>query len=136
MARKQLTPTEESSLNRLISRDFNQVRLQNMAQLFPNYYENILGDYDEEDYGNEIIWNWVYEAKDSYIAEKIIKNADKITNKVGVVIVDLSNEIEDEYDTGVFIGFSGAGYSFYDSHWYPLFKIIYPDLDKWYKDFG
>jgi hypothetical protein len=136
MARKQLTPTEEGSLNRLINRDFNQVRLQNMAQLFPNYYENILGDYDEEDYGNEIIWNWVYEAKDSYIAEKIIKNADKITNKVGVVIVDLSNEIEDEFDTGVFIGFSGAGYSFYDSHWYPLFKIIYPDLDKWYKDFG
>ena len=136
MARKQLTPTEEGSLNRLISRDFNQVRLQNMEKLFPNYYENILGDYDEEDYGNEIIWNWVYEAKDSYIAEKIIENADKITNKVGVVIVDLSNEIEDEFDTGVFIGFSGAGYSFYDSHWYPLFKIIYPDLDTWYKDFG
>ena len=42
----------------------------------------------------------------------------------------------DEYDTGVFIGFQGAGYSFYDRHWYPLFKIIYPDLDKWYKDFG
>ena len=107
-----------------------------MQKLFPNYYENILGDMDEDDYGSEIIWNWVYEAKDSYVAEKILENANKITDKAGVVIVDLSNEIEDEFDTGVFIGFSGAGYSFYDRHWYPLFKIIYPDLDKWYKDFG
>ena len=36
-----------------------------------------------------------------------------------------------EYDTGVFIGFTGAGYDFLSAHWYPLFKIIYPDLDDW-----
>ena len=134
MDRKQLTSTEESALSRLIGRDFIRHRLQNLEKIFPDYYEYTTTL--REDYDEGIIWNWVYEAESDYIAERIIENEDKIVKKAGVAVIDLSQEISDEYDTGVFIGFQGAGYSFYDRHWYPLFKIIYPDLDKWYKDFG
>ena len=139
MARKQLTSTEESALSRLIGRDFIRHRLQNLEKLYPDYYEyssSSSQSQDEDEYDEGIIWNWVYEAESEYIAEKIKENEDKIIKKANVAVIDLSNEIEDEYDTGVFIGFTGAGYSFYEPHWYPLFKIIYPDLDKWYKDFG
>ena len=134
MARKQLTSREESALSRLIGRDFIRHRLQNLEKVFPEYYDYTIGLEEEE----EIIWNWVYEAESEYIAEQIIENADKIVKKAGVVVIDLQSDtdVSDIYDTGVFIAFTGAGYSFYDSHWYPLFKIIYPDLDTWYKDFG
>ena len=134
MTRKQLTSTEESALSRLIGRDFIRHRLQNLEKVFPEYYDYTIGLEEEE----EIIWSWVYEAESEYIAEQIIENADKIVKKAGVVIIDLQSDtdVSDVYDTGVFIAFTGAGYSFYDSHWYPLFKIIYPDLDKWYKTFG
>jgi hypothetical protein len=140
MTRKQLTSTEESSLSRLIGRDFIRHRLQNLEKVFPaldlygSYYDYTIGLEEEE----EIIWNWVYEADSEWLAEQILENADKIIKKAGVVIIDLQTEVDvsDVYDTGVFIAFTGAGYNFYDSHWYPLFKIIYPDLDKWYKTFG
>ncbi len=133
MTRKQLTSTEESALSRLIGRDFIRHRLQNLEKVFPEYYDYTIGLEEEE-----IIWSWVYEAESEYIAEQIIENADKIVKKAGVVIIDLQSDtdVSDVYDTGVFIAFTGSGYSFYDSHWYPLFKIIYPDLDEWYKTFG
>ena len=134
MARKQLTPTEESALSRLIGRDFIRHRLQNLEKIFPEYWDYAIGLEDDE----EIMWNWVYEAESEYIAEQILAHQTQIVKKAGVVIIDLQSDtdVSDIYDTGVFIAFTGAGYSFYDSHWYPLFKIIYPDLDKWYKDFG
>ena len=136
MARKQLTSTEESALSRLISRDFIRHRLQNLEKIEPDYYEYTSIYPAEFDYDEGIIWNWVYEAESEYIAEKIKENEDKIIKKTGVAVIILPEDDLDEYDTGVFIGFTGAGYSFYEPHWYPLFKIIYPDLDKWYKNFG
>ena len=134
MVREQLSSTEELALNRLIGRDFIRHRLQNLQKLYPDYYEyssSSTQSEDEDEYDEGIIWNWVYEAESDYIAKKITENEDKITKKAGVAVVILPKDDLDEYDTGVFIGFTGAGYDFLSAHWYPLFKIIYPDLDDW-----
>lgn len=73
----------------------------------------------------EIIWGTVFEAKDSFLAEKIRDNADKITSLLGLVVIDMSkSENAQNYNTGVFIGVGSAGHDFYESYWVPLYRFF------------
>ena len=133
-----------------ISGDFNDIRLDNVQKIFPNWFENALtveptnqdlkdsgynskemteNEIDEAknelmDQQREIMWSTLFEAKDNTIKDWILENSDKIIKEAGFTIIDLSRENEGEYETGVFLGVNGMGYDFFDAHWIPLYKIL------------
>jgi len=133
-----------------ISGDFNDIRLDNIQKIFPYWFENAIAteptnedlndngykpenmtESEIDDAKNEIMdqqkdvmWSTCFEAKDNTIKDWILENAEKIIKTAGFGIIDLSNENEGEYETGVFLTVNGAGYDFYDQHWIPLYKIF------------
>ena len=77
------------------------------------------------DQQQEIMWGTLFEAKDQFLADKILENSDAIINDAGFRIIDISRRDEDgAYGTGVFLGVNGAGYDFYEQHWVPLYRIF------------
>lgn len=73
----------------------------------------------------EVIWGTVFEAKDSMLADKIRDNAEKITNEIGLVVIDISDTDEaNNYNTGVFLGSGSAGHDFYEAYWVPLYRLF------------
>ena len=150
MTQQQEDPKNLDTVKFRISGDFNDIRLDNVQKIFPNWFENALtveptnqalkdsGYYptmmtenqiDEAknelmDQQREIMWSTLFEAKDNTIKDWILENSDKIINEAGFAIIDLSRENEGEYETGVFLGINGAGYDFYEAHWIPLYKIF------------
>ena len=74
---------------------------------------------------SEVIWGTVFEAKDSFLADKIRENSEKITNDIGLVVIDMSrSDKADAYNTGVFLGVGSAGHDFYESYWVPLYRMF------------
>jgi len=73
----------------------------------------------------EIMWSTLFEAKDQFLADKILENADEVINGAGFTIIDMSrSDSGDAYQTGVFLGINGAGYDFYEAHWVPLYRLF------------
>jgi len=133
-----------------MNEDFNDIRLDNVQKIFPNWFENALTveptlmDLDDSGYvpkdmteneideaknelmdqQREIMWSTLFEAKNNSIKDWILENYEKIISEAGFTIIDLSRENEGEYETGVFLGVNGAGYDFYEAHWIPLYKIF------------
>ena len=132
-----------------VNEDFNDIRLENVQRIFPNWYEEtltveptdkeVLYNYNKKsmtedeledakmemmDTQREVMWGTLFEAKNKFVAEDIIDNSDAIISDAGFTIIDLSRENEGEYETGVFLGVNGMGYDFFDSHWIPLYKIL------------
>ena len=132
-----------------VNEDFNDIRLENLQRIFPNWYEEtltveptdkeVLYNYNKKsmtedeledakmemmDTQREVMWGTLFEAKNKFVAEDIIDNADAIISDAGFTIIDLSRENEDEFQTGVFLGVNGMGYDFFDAHWIPLYKIL------------
>jgi hypothetical protein len=132
-----------------VNEDFNDIRLENVQRIFPNWYEEtltveptdkeVLYNYNKKsmtedeledakmemmDTQREVMWGTLFEAKNKFVAEDIIDNADAIISDAGFTIIDLSRENEDEFQTGVFLGVNGMGYDFFDAHWIPLYKIL------------
>ena len=132
-----------------VNEDFNDIRLENVQRIFPNWYEEtltveptdkeVLYNYNKKsmtedeledakmemmDTQREVMWGTLFEAKNKFVAEDIIDNADSIITDAGFTIIDLSRENEGEYETGVFLGVNGMGYDFFDAHWIPLYKIL------------
>jgi len=150
MTQQQEDPKNLDTVKFRISGDFNDIRLDNVQKIFPNWFENALTveptnqDLDDSGYipkdmteneideaknelmdqQREIMWSTLFEAKDNTIKDWILENSDKIINEAGFAIIDLSRENEGEYETGVFLGINGAGYDFYEAHWIPLYKIF------------
>ena len=150
MTQQQEDPKNLDTVKFRISGDFNDIRLDNVQKIFPNWFENALTveptlmDLDDSGYvpkdmteneideaknelmdqQREIMWSTLFEAKDNTIKDWILENSDKIINEAGFTIIDLSRENEGEYETGVFLGVNGAGYDFYEAHWIPLYKIF------------
>ena len=150
MTQQQEDPKNLDTVKFRISGDFNDIRLDNVQKIFPNWFENALTveptlmDLDDSGYipkdmteneideaknelmdqQREIMWSTLFEAKDNTIKDWILENSDKIINEAGFTIIDLSRENEGEYQTGVFLGVNGAGYDFYEAHWIPLYKIF------------
>ena len=150
MTQQQEDPKNLDTVKFRISGDFNDIRLDNVQKIFPNWFENALtveptnqalkdsGYYptmmtenqiDEAknelmDQQREIMWSTLFEAKDNTIKDWILENHEKIISEAGFTIIDLSRENEGEYETGVFLGVNGAGYDFYEAHWIPLYKIF------------
>jgi hypothetical protein len=132
-----------------VNEDFNDIRLENVQRIFPNWYEEtltveptdkeVLYNYNKKsmtedeledakmemmDTQREVMWGTLFEAKNKFVAEDIIDNADAIISDAGFTIIDLSRENEGEFQTGVFLGVNGMGYDFFDAHWIPLYKIL------------
>ena len=150
MTQQQEDPKNLDTVKFRISGDFNDIRLDNVQKIFPNWFENALTveptnqDLDDSGYvpkdmteneideaknelmdqQREIMWSTLFEAKDNTIKDWILENSDKIISEAGFTIIDLSRENEGEYETGVFLGVNGAGYDFYEAHWIPLYKIF------------
>lgn len=73
----------------------------------------------------EIIWGTVFEAKDTFLADKIRDNSKTIINDLGLVIIDMSNSDKaNNYNTGLFLGVGSAGHDFYASYWVPLYRLF------------
>ena len=72
----------------------------------------------------EVMWSTLFEAKNKFVAEDIIDNADSIITEAGFTVIDLSRDNEGEFQTGVFLGVNGMGYDFFEAHWIPLYKIF------------
>jgi len=73
----------------------------------------------------EIIWGTLFEAKDSFLADKIRDNSEKIVNELGLSIIDMSrSEKADNYNTGLFIGVRSAGHDFFEAYWVPLYRLF------------
>ena len=150
MTQQQEDPKNLDTVKFRISGDFNDIRLDNVQKIFPNWFENAFtveptnqdlkdsgyipqdmteNEIDEAknelmDQQREIMWSTLFEAKDNTIKDWILENSDKIINEAGFTIIDLSRENEGEYETGVFLGVNGAGYDFYEAHWIPLYIIF------------
>ena len=150
MTQQQEDPKNLDTVKFRISGDFNEIRLDNVQKIFPNWLENTLTveptlmDLDDSGYipkdmteneideaknelmdqQREIMWSTLFEAKDNTIKDWILENYEKIIKESGFTIIDLSRENEGEYETGVFLGVNGAGYDFYEAHWIPLYKIF------------
>ena len=89
--------------------------------------ENEIDDAKHElmDGQREIMWSTMFEAKDEFLAKKILENSDEIINGAGFSIVDMRHsDKEGAYQTGVFLGVNGAGYDFYEAHWVPLYRLF------------
>ena len=150
MTQQQEDPKNLDTVKFRISGDFNDIRLDNVQKIFPNWFGNTLtveptnqnlhdsgyipkdmteNEIDEAknelmDQQREIMWSTLFEAKDNTIKDWILENHEKIITEAGFTIIDLSRENEGEYQTGVFLGVNGAGYDFYEAHWIPLYKIF------------
>ena len=132
-----------------VNEDFNDIKLENVQNVFPYWFENtltveptdkeVLDNYNKKsmtedeledakmemmDTQREVMWGTLFEAKDKDVAEDIIDNSDAIISDAGFTIIDLSRENEGEFETGVFLGVNGMGYDFFDAHWIPLYKIL------------
>ena len=132
-----------------VNEDFNDIKLENVQNVFPYWFENtltveptdkeVLDNYNKKsmtedeledakmemmDTQREVMWGTLFEAKDKDVAEDIIDNSDAIISDAGFTIINLSRENEGEYETGVFLGVNGMGYDFFDAHWIPLYKIL------------
>ncbi len=148
----------KEDVDKRVSHDFNELRLENIKKVNENYFEDIItteprmedvkdffGDssltnvqfekkHDESeiddakselmDQQREIMWGTLFEAKDQFLANKIIENSEEVINGAGFTIIDLSRSNEGEYQTGVFLGVNGAGYDFYEAHWVPLYRLF------------
>jgi predicted ribosome quality control (RQC) complex YloA/Tae2 family protein len=77
------------------------------------------------DQQRDVLWGTIFEAKDSFLADKIKDNSEKIINDLGLVIIDMSNSDKaNNYNTGVFIGMSSGGHDFWEAYWVPLYRLF------------
>ena len=136
-------------VKRRVNEDFNDIRLENLEKIFPYWFENtitveptdeeVLDNYNKSsmtedefeeaknemmDTQREVMWSTLFEAKNKFVAEDIIDNADSIITEAGFTVIDLSRDNEGEFQTGVFLGVNGMGYDFFEAHWIPLYKIF------------
>lgn len=63
------------------------------------------------------MWGTLFECNDGYIAERIMENLKKVQD-VGFIVLDGFDELN------VCLGVGGAGYSFIDQHWTPLYDLL------------
>ena len=141
---------EKEHVVKQFDQTFHTVNFENIKALEPEWYEYLdykeVSDRDLKDNGydvskmneneiddakdelrheqEEIIWGWVFEARDDHLAEKIIDNKEKI-QELGLTIIDMRNSSNaDKYDSAVFLGVRSAGHDFYEQYWVPLWHIF------------
>ena len=106
-----------------VNEDFNDIKLENVQNVFPYWFENtltveptdkeVLDNYNKKsmtedeledakmemmDTQREVMWGTLFEAKNKFVAEDIIDNSDAIISDAGFTIIDLSRENEGEYE--------------------------------------
>ena len=82
---------------------------------FVEYVTN-LDEFDTWKYEREHypMWNAVWNCSDFYIDSQYC-DVDKLYD-LGIGVID--------HESGYYLFIAGAGYSFYDAHWIPLFKML------------
>jgi len=62
------------------------------------------------------VWGWVFVPDNNTDEEWIKEHAKDIWSKCYIVVYETD-------ELGVYLGINGAGYSFYEVHWIPLYKL-------------
>lgn len=91
----------------------------------PEWYEhwNFRGRYymdDDDECIGEVgrpMWNWWWIIKDCWLDDFIAEHEDEVI-ALGFVI------IKDEDFNNFALGIDGAGYSFFEHHWIPLYELL------------
>ncbi len=110
----------DDSINDYIERPSNDIIEKEVKGNFTDKDWKEMNEGQREEAMNEHLnehypmWSTIFEAKESFISEKIMENVDKLYELgIGVIAPTDYNE------ACLFI--AGAGYDFYDAHWIPLF---------------
>lgn len=107
-------------------KDFNCISLCLLEKAYPDLYEHVIHP-DNYDFENEEeplypMWNTLFEAKDQTMSDILLEKVDDL-HKIGIHLMQVD-------ETYVMMFIMGAGYSFYDSHWIPLYR----DVLQWIKE--
>ena len=105
--------------------DFNYIPLPLLEKAYPDgqLLEHIIypEGYDFETEQLYPMWNTLFEARHQILSEKLIHNVNELA-QIGIHLMQV-----DETFAMMFI--AGAGYDFYESHFFPLYR----DVLKWIK---
>jgi hypothetical protein len=63
------------------------------------------------------MWGTIFECGDSFISQSIIDNLKEVQD-IGFIVLDDFDELN------ICLGVAGAGYSFYEAHWTPLYDLL------------
>ncbi len=110
----------EDSINDYIERPSNDIVEKEAKGNFTDEDWKEMNKEQREEAMNEHLnehypmWLTIFEAKESFISEKIIEDVDKLY-ELGIGVIAST----DFSEACLFI--AGAGYDFYEAHWIPLF---------------
>lgn len=81
---------------------------------YQDAYEQWEQDCESENYP---MWGTLFEVNDSFVGTQILEKLKEVQD-IGFLVLDDFDEL------GVCLGVAGAGYSFYDAHWTPLYDLL------------
>jgi len=96
--------------------------INNPDELIDEMYDRHISEIDDWWYDREWypMWNTLFEARDEFMSEDLLKYVDELY-EIGIGVIDSGDE------TNAMMFIAGAGYDFYDAHWIPF----YVDVLKW-----
>ena len=86
---------------------YNWLEQNHESEIFDSFHEG-------EHYP---MWSTLFEAKDSFLSEKLEEMVDELY-EIGIGVINS----KDSLNTMLFI--SGAGYDFYQAHWIPMYQLL------------
>ena len=107
--------TLEQAVKLWINRDFSAIPTLLIKRAYkdnPEELELLSSDYPELDYPSG--WGYLFHPECS-LDEQWIRENISIVQDCGILVYDTE-------ETGILLGIDGCGYSFWESHWIPLYK--------------
>ena len=104
---------------------FNQIPTDVVAKLMQIDIESVreLTTVEEDEYPEYLpMWGTMWTLSDSLLEEWIKENIE--------IMQELGFRVYESEDLGILLGIDGAGYSFYEAHWIPLYTAYYTALKK------
>jgi hypothetical protein len=80
-------------------------------------YQDAYREYESKCEDYYPMWGTIFECEDNWLGEEILNNIESVQN-IGFIVMDDFDELN------VCLGVAGAGYSFYDAHWTPLYDLL------------
>lgn len=83
-------------------------------------YEEYQSAYEDWEYKTSDyypMWGTLFECNDSWLGDTILEHKNEVED-IGFIILDGFDELN------VCLGVAGAGYSFHDAHWTPLYDLL------------
>jgi hypothetical protein len=80
-------------------------------------YQDALEKWQNQTEDNYPMWGTLFECEDRWLGENILEKLQGVYD-CGFTVLDGFDELN------VCLGVAGAGYSFYDAHWQPLYDLL------------